>query len=172
MPYLETSSRLVELAHGARNETTKTMFARLIPLFIIGLPLAEIAGFIAVGRALGLLPTLLAVVVTGIAGALVLRWQGLAALGELQRRVAQGEMPARAVGDAMLIGLGGLLLLIPGFISDLVGVALLLPVTRAAIFGWLSRRLKVVEVDVTAYRRTAPRQIDLDDDEWRSGPSL
>lgn len=148
------------------------MFARLIPIIIIGLPLAEIAGFIAAGRTFGLLPTLLAVVVTGIAGALVLRWQGLAALGELQRRVAQGEMPARAVGNAMLIGLGGLLLLIPGFITDLFGLALLLPITRAAIFGWLSKRLKVVEVDASAYRPAARRQIDLDDDEWRNGPSL
>ena len=148
------------------------MFGRIVLVSVLLLPLVEIALFVAIGQAIGLLPTLLGVVLTGVIGALVLRWQGTAALREMQLRLQRGEMPARAMGDTMLIGLGGLLLLLPGYFTDLVGLLLLLPWTRELIYRLLARNLKVVEV-TTSYRRAdQPGLIDLDSSDWRDGPSL
>ena len=148
------------------------MFGRIVLLSLLLLPLIEIALFVVVGQAIGLIPTLLGVVLTGLIGALVLRWQGTAALREMQARLQRGEMPARAMGDTMLIGLGGLLLLLPGYFTDVVGLLLLLPWTRELIYRLLARNLKVVEVS-TSYRRPGdPELIDLDRGDWRDGPSL
>jgi UPF0716 protein FxsA len=102
----------------------------------------------------------------------VLRWQGVAVLRELQVRLQRGEMPARQMGDAMLIGLAGFLLLLPGYFTDLVGLLLLVPWTRELIYRLLARNLKVVEV-TTSYRRADdPELIDLDHRDYRDGSSL
>lgn len=149
------------------------MFGRIVLFAVLGLPLIEIALFIVVGQAIGLVPTLLGVLLTGLAGGLVLRWQGVAALREMQVRMQRDEMPARQMGDAMLIGLGGVLLLLPGYFTDLIGLLLLLPPTRELIYRLLARNLRVVEVTSTAHRRTdEPGMIDLDRGNWRDGPSL
>ena len=149
------------------------MFGRIVLLAVLALPLVEIALFIVIGQAIGVLPTLLGIVLTGAVGALVLRWQGTAALREMQFRLQRGEMPARQMGDTMLIGLGGLLLLLPGYFTDLVGLLLLLPFTRELIYRQLARNLRVVDV-TTSYRRAdQPGLIDLDRSDWRDdGPSL
>ena len=149
------------------------MFGRIVLFSVLALPLIEIALFVVIGQAIGVLPTLLGVLLTGAIGAMVLRWQGVAVLREMQFRMQRGEMPARQMGDAMLIGLGGLLLLLPGYFTDLVGVMLLLPWTRELIYRLLARNLRVVEVNSTSYRRTEePGLIDLDREKWRDGPSL
>jgi len=148
------------------------MFGRIMLLSVLALPLIEIALFIVIGQAIGLLPTLLGIVLTGLIGALVLRWQGLATLREMQIRLQRGEMPARQIGDAMLIGFAGLLLLLPGYFTDLIGLLLLVPWTRELIYRLLARNLKVVEV-TTSYRRAGdPELIDLDDGDYRDGSSL
>jgi UPF0716 protein FxsA len=148
------------------------MFGRIVLLSVLALPLIEIALFIVIGQAIGLLPTLFGIVLTGVIGALVLRWQGVAVLSELQVRLQRGEMPARQMGDAMLIGLAGLLLLLPGYFTDLIGLVLLVPWTRELIYRLLARNLKVVEV-TTSYRRAEdPELIDLDHRDYRDGSSL
>ena len=86
------------------------MLVRLILILILALPLIEIGLFIVIGQAIGLWPTLLGIVLTGIGGALVLRWQGMGVLRQMQLRFSRGEMPARQMGDAVLIGLAGVLL--------------------------------------------------------------
>jgi UPF0716 protein FxsA len=148
------------------------MFGRIVLLSVLALPLIEIALFIVIGQAIGLLPTLFGIVLTGVIGALVLRWQGVAVLSELQVRLQSGEMLARQMGDAMLIGLAGLLLLLPGYFTDLIGLVLLVPWTRELIYRLLARNLKVVEV-TTSYRRAGdPELIDLDHRDYRDGSSL
>ena len=112
----------------------------------------EIALFIVIGQQIGLLPTLLGIFVTGAIGALVLRWQGMGVVRQMQTRLARGELPARAMGDAVLIGLAGVLLLVPGYFTDLIGLLLLLPWTRRLIYALLARNLKVVEVTTAEYR--------------------
>ena len=148
------------------------MFGRIVLASVLALPLLEIALFIAIGQTIGVLPTLLGVIVSALIGALVLRRQGVATLRELQVRLQRGEMPARQVGDAMLIGLAGLLLLIPGYFTDLIGLLLLLPWTRELIYRRLARNLKIVEVTPRPGRVDGPRLVELDRNDWRNGPSL
>jgi UPF0716 protein FxsA len=148
------------------------MFGRIVLLSVLALPLIEIALFIVIGQAIGLLPTLFGIVLTGVIGALVLRWQGVAVLSEMQVRLQRGEMPARQMGDAMLIGLAGLLLLLPGYFTDLVGLVLLVPWTRELIYRLLARNLRVVEVSTSYRRADDPELIDLDHRDYRDGPSL
>ena len=144
------------------------MFGRALLLLFLTLPLIEIALFIVIGQAIGVLPTLLGVLLTGLAGALVLRWQGMSALREMQLRMSRGELPARQMGDTMLIGLGGLLLLLPGYFTDLVGLLLLLPWTRELIYRLLARNFKVVTVTPGSYREAQPGMIELDDEDYRA----
>ena len=145
---------------------------RFILLFILALPIIEIALFIAIGQAFGLVPTLLGIFITGALGVLVLRWQGMGGLRLLQERLGRGELPGRAMGDAVLIGLAGLLLVLPGYFTDLVGLLLLLPWTRGLLYALLARHLRVVEVGTGGYREVDPDIIELERTDWRDGPSL
>lgn len=141
------------------------MFGRILFAVFLVVPLIEIALFALLGQTIGALPTLLGVLVTAIAGSLLIRWQGTAVLRELQATMNRGELPARQVADAMLIGLGGLLLLLPGYFSDLLGLFLFIPPVRGLIYAFLARRLKVV---ATASSRTEEtRFVDLDARDWR-----
>jgi UPF0716 protein FxsA len=144
------------------------MFGRILLLSFLTLPLIEIALFIVIGQAIGLVPTLLGVLLTAVIGGLVLRWQGMAAINEMQLRMRNGELPARAMGDTMLIGLGGLLLLLPGYFTDLIGILLLLPWTRELIYRLLARNFRVVEVAPGHYRNVQPGMIELDDEDYRA----
>jgi UPF0716 protein FxsA len=139
---------------------------RFIAVLFLLLPLIEIATFIVVGQAIGLWATLLGVVMTGLVGALVLRWQGFALLGQMRATMARGELPGRTIADAMMIGLGGFLLLVPGYFTDVLGILLLLPPVRSGIYGLLRSRMRVVPVTTTTYHWQSgpadPRQIDND----------
>jgi UPF0716 protein FxsA len=146
------------------------MLTRLILLLVLGLPFIEIALFIVIGQAIGVLPTLLGIIVTGAIGALVLRWQGMGVIRQMQERLSRRELPARQMGDAVLIGLAGVLLLLPGYFTDLIGLVLLVPWTRALIYRLLARNLKVVEVTSTSYREVDPDVIELEHKDWRDGP--
>jgi UPF0716 protein FxsA len=148
------------------------MFGRILFAVFLAVPLIEIALFILIGQTIGLVPTLLGVLVTAIAGSLLIRWQGMAALRDMQAAMSRGELPARQMGDTMLIGLGGLLLLLPGYFSDLIGIFLLLPWTRELIYRFLARHLRVVNATPGSYRPTEPGLIDLDDGDWHDRSSL
>lgn len=125
-----------------------------MPLFLlfIAVPLIEIALFIEVGGWLGLWPTLAIVVLTALVGATLLRAQGLATFEELKRRLARGEDPEVALAHGALILAAGLLLLTPGFFTDAVGLALLVPAVRSAVIRWVLSRLTVVRYEVRGGR--------------------
>lgn len=148
---------------------------RFIPLGLLALPLIEIALFIVVGRAIGLLPTLALVVGAAIFGAILLRQQGLGVVSRMRSNLNAGTVPGRAMFDAMLIGLAAVLLVLPGFLSDIVALGLLIPAVRGAIFAALARRVTVVDTTAGFRRSDAdpslsrPRTIDLDDENWRDG---
>jgi UPF0716 protein FxsA len=108
-----------------------------ILLALLLIPLAEIAVFIQVGREIGLLQTLALLLADGLAGVLLLRLQGFAMLARLQQKVVAGEPPVRELFDAACLALAGLLLLLPGFLSDLLALLLLVPPVRALIYGRL-----------------------------------
>lgn len=143
--------------------------ARLILWGFVALPLVEIALFIVVGRAIGLLPTLLLVILAALAGGLLLRQQGLGAIARLRSSVDGGTVPGRAMFDAMLIGVAAMLLVLPGFLSDAVALALLVPGVRSLIFEALRERVRVVET-TTTYRRHADPGAPLLEEETPADP--
>jgi UPF0716 protein FxsA len=93
--------------------------------------LAEVVVYVLVASWIGLGWTILATLATSALGWLLLTRQGTKALGELRQRAEEHRAPGRALGDAGLVALGGLLMVLPGFIGDLLGLLCLLPGTRA-----------------------------------------
>ena len=110
------------------------MLGRLIAVLLVAVPLLEIAVFILIGQRSGVLPTLLGVLLSTAIGALVLRWQGISALRQVQATVNRGELPGRQVADAMLVGVGAALMIVPGYLTTLSGLLLVLPPVRGLIY--------------------------------------
>jgi UPF0716 protein FxsA len=100
---------------------------------LLAVPVAELYVIVQVAGALGVLETFALLIAISVAGAWLLRQQGLATWMRLQETLARGEMPTREVTDGALILLGGALLLTPGFLTDAVGIVFLLPPTRAMV---------------------------------------
>ena len=146
--------------------------ARFFALGLIALPIIEIAIFIKVGQTIGLLATLALVIGAAILGGLLLRQQGLSVLGQLRANVDTGRLPPRTIADAMMIGVAALFLVLPGFLSDVVALALLLPPVRSWLYAALASRVTVVDT-TTTYGRRDPSSgriegtIDLDEDDYR-----
>ncbi len=109
----------------------------------IGVPLIEIALFIQVGGLLGLWPTLLIVVLTAMAGTALVRSQGMAALGNIQRSLDRFDNPGAPLAHGALILVSGVLLLTPGFFTDAIGFALLVPAVRDRVIAVLRKRITV-----------------------------
>lgn len=139
---------------------------RLPVLFVTYLALwlgAELAAFAAVVHWIGFAGAILACILTTLAGLSTLRRVGLSALLRLRRAVArrsgeQSGLSREAVLDGTLAGLGAVLLILPGFVSDLVGLALAAPSVRL----WVTERLKLGRLG----RPPAPRAIELAPREW------
>ncbi len=105
-------------------------------LFVL-VPIIEIAVLIQVGGAIGGWTTIGIVILTAILGTAMLRQQGMATLAKAQQRMGAGEMPAQQLLEGVLLLVGGVLLLTPGFITDAFGFACLIPFTRE----WMAKRL-------------------------------
>ena len=116
------------------------MLLPLVLLFIV-VPIAELAVIIQVGQVIGVLPTVAILVADSILGSVLMRAQGRAAWRRFNEAVRGGRVPAREVIDGALVLFGGALLLTPGFLTDVLGLVLLIPPTRAAIRTVLARRL-------------------------------
>jgi len=119
------------------------MFARLLLLFVL-FPIVEIAVLIQLGRVLGLWPTLGILLATGAAGVLLARFQGLRALREIRYELSFGRVPARRLLDGFMILIGAILLILPGVLSDIAGIFLLLPIVRSRLAVALRRRFDVM----------------------------
>ena len=148
--------------------------ARFFLLGFLLLPIVEIALFIKVGQSIGLWPTLALVIGAALLGGALLRQQGLSVLMQLRGNVAAGKMPAQSIADAMLLGVAAVLLVLPGFLSDFVGLGLLLPPVRHWIYKTLTGNFTVVQT--TGFRAQpspedgrirGPGVIDLDDEDYR-----
>ncbi|WP_193366772.1 FxsA family protein [Pelagibius marinus] len=110
----------------------------LLALFI-GLPLLEVAVFIQVGGAIGVWPTIAATIATALAGSLLLRAQGLATLMRARAQMDQGQLPAREMFEGVCLVLAGALLLVPGFVTDVVGLLLFIPPLRELLRLMIAR---------------------------------
>lgn len=97
-------------------------------------PMLELALLIKVGSSIGVLATLLLVIASALVGGFILRVAGPATAWRARARLLNGEAPEQEMFDGVLLALGGFLLLLPGFISDLLGLLCLLPFTRHLLF--------------------------------------
>ncbi|RLP23753.1 FxsA family protein [Mesorhizobium sp. YM1C-6-2] len=151
----------------------------VIPLFLLALPFLEIAGFVVVGQQIGLFYTLALVVAAGVLGAVLLRVQGFGVMTRVRRELDAGGDPSRELAHGAMILLAGVLLLIPGFITDIVGLLLFLPPVRDAAWRFLRSRVSVSTRGFGGFaasgtgpsRRRDGKTIDLDADEYSSGPN-
>lgn len=110
-------------------------------LLILLLPILEIVGFIQVGDWIGAGPTIGLLALSAVVGVLLVRHQGLASLTRAQAAAARGEAPIGTVLDGFCAVLAGILLIIPGFLTDILGIALLIGPLRRGIGRWLLGRM-------------------------------
>ena len=125
------------------------MFGKLFLLFVL-VPVAEIYLLVTVGGAIGALPTVALVILTALAGAHLARMQGMSTMLRIRENLDQGFMPAEELLDGVLIFLAGMVLLTPGFLTDIAGLLILLPATRNLFKQWLRKKF----------------------DEWRQNPNV
>ena len=118
------------------------MLLKLFLAFTI-IPIIEIYLLIEIGSMFGALTAVALVILTGFLGAFLARMQGLQTLYRIQESLREGRMPSGELLDALLIGIAGLVLLTPGFLTDSAGFLLLIPATRNAIKNWLRRQIEL-----------------------------
>ena len=125
-------------------------------LFII-VPLIELYFIIKVGGAIGAFWTVLLVIMTAVIGLNLLRVQGMSTLIRAQRNMAQGQVPAMEMMEGIALAVAGVLLIIPGFITDSIGFLCLIPASRRAIIRFLMAR------------GTAVARFDAQSTSWQAG---
>jgi len=118
------------------------MFMILLALFIV-VPLAELIVIFEIGSRIGYLYTILTLIIISLAGAALAKRQGYAVVARIQDDVRQGRIPGDSLIDGALILAGALLLLTPGYITDTVGLLLLLPPVRLPVRRFVRRRLRL-----------------------------
>lgn len=157
--------------------------ALLVFLALLAAPVVEIYVIIQVGGAIGALPTLALLLATAALGVLVIRGQGVDLVRRAQVQVRAGEDPTPEMLDRLLIIAAGVLLILPGFLSDVIAVLLLVPPLRHMLGHDLGRRIaRRVSAAVrvaTSPGATAPGQVydarvvedlgDVTPPEWRPG---
>ncbi len=131
------------------------LVARLFVVFTL-VPLAELALLIYVGSRVGVWWTIGTVIAVGVAGTLLARTQGLAALRRVVAAVEAGRMPGDELLGAAVVLVGAVLLVTPGFLTDVAGLLCLVPPTRALIVRGLKRALRR-RLAIRATRLDTPR---------------
>ena len=118
----------------------KVMLGFILLLF------AEIATFIIVGKAIGVLYTLLLIVLTSVIGFSIAKKKGMNSFQTIQTSIAGGQPPGVAMIETFMIFVGGVLLVLPGFITDMIGLLMVTGITRTLfkpiIFYWLRKKMK------------------------------
>lgn len=108
------------------------MFGILALAFIV-VPIVELAVIIQVGAAIGVLNTIGLLLLSGVVGGWLMKREGLGVVRRIQAAMSAGRVPAAELVDGFLVLFGGALMLTPGFVSDIAGMALLLPPVRAVV---------------------------------------
>jgi UPF0716 protein FxsA len=126
---------------------------------------------VVVGRQIGVLPTLGLIIASGIAGTMLLRFQGFGVMTRIRGEIEAGRDPSRNLAHGVMILLAGILLLIPGFVSDIIGLLLFVPPIRDLAWRFLSRRINFSADFATmgGFSRQRPsrdKTIDLDEDDY------
>ena len=121
--------------------TTSNMLAPLFLIFVVA-PIAEIYVLLSAGSAFGVLPVITACVATALIGGWVIRLQGLAAMNAARRDLAEGRPPVDSAVDGALLVVAAPFLMTPGFITDAIGFALLVPQIRRALARFAISRIR------------------------------
>ena len=129
----------------------------------IAVPLVEIALFIQVGGAIGLFPTLAIVVVTAVIGSWLVRSQGSRELNNLRSSFSDLRDPTEPLAHGAMILFSGALLLTPGFFTDAVGFALLVPAVRRRVMDYARSRITVARFEMGPTPEATPRRTGPDD---------
>lgn len=116
------------------------MFAALALAFLV-VPFLELVVLIQVGQEFGALPTVAALVLVSVVGAALVKRQGLGLVRRARAQIAVGEVPGVEIVDGILVLFAGALLLTPGFLTDALGLSLLVPAFRAALRRWARRTI-------------------------------
>lgn len=124
----------------------------LLFLAFLVVPILELYVFVQVAQAIGFLPALVWIVAVSAAGAWLVKREGLGALRRANDKVARGELPTDELANGVLILFGGALMLTPGFLTDVLGLLLVLPPTRALLRGSVRRRFAAGPIVVTRSR--------------------
>jgi UPF0716 protein FxsA len=127
-----------------------------LPLLLLAWPIAEIAALVWVGSHLGVVNTV---------GLALLRYEGFGLMRRVQAELAAGRMPAGTLLDGFIVLLAAFLLILPGFLSDLLAFLLLFAPVRRLIIATIASRMTVTTMS-TGRRRTEDGVVDLDEDEW------
>jgi len=119
------------------------MFRILFALFII-VPIIEITVLMQVGELIGAWPTVAIVIISAWLGAKYVRQQGLATLQSVQSKMSQGEMPSSEIVTGLMLLVAGVLLVTPGFVTDIFGLSLLVPSVRKALANMVQKHMKTI----------------------------
>lgn len=138
------------------------MFGKLLLLLVV-VPLVELTLLMMLADWTNWQTAVATVLVTGVAGSLLIRYQGWRTMRRIRQDLAEQRMPGDAILDGMLIFVAGVLLLTPGIVTDLIGILLLIPPTRAIVKAYLVRRFRArftteTVVEGTFVRRTGDTQ--------------
>ncbi len=138
----------------------------------VAVPIIEIALFIQVGGAIGTWPTLGIVVLTAILGTWLVKAQGRMAIANLQRSFSELDDPTEPLAHGAMVLISGVLLLTPGFFTDGLGFALLVPAVRTAVFHFLRKRIRVHSFSMGSAhsQRPADEPDTIDGDFFEVGP--
>ncbi|APO72874.1 FxsA cytoplasmic membrane protein [Rhizobium etli 8C-3] len=153
----------------------------MLPGFVLLLPLAEIAGFVIVGRAVGLLATLGLVVLSVVIGMALLRRQGIGILQRMSSEGRNGAVPGRELLRPAMFVIASLLLIIPGFISDIIAIALFIPAVRDLAWNYIRKRFVIVDAKrgftgsqssgFSDKSKPDSKVVDLDEDDYSREPN-
>jgi len=144
------------------------MFGYLLLIFTL-VPAVELAVLIKVGTHIGVGNTLFLIFLTGVLGASLARLQGFAVYLSIQTSLQKGRMPSEEMLDGLMILVGGIVLLTPGFITDFLGFLLLIPWTRRIIKSWLRRKFEQMtreEQIITTHCSGRRKDDDIEDAEY------
>lgn len=156
----------------------------IVPLLFLALPFIEIAGFVIVGRQIGVLATLGLVVAAALLGAVLLRIQGFGVMSRIRAELDAGGDPSSEVAKGAMVLVAAILLLIPGFFTDIFGLLLFLPPVRELAWRFLKSRIAVSSVSFGGFSvhpgagrpggkgpgGARDRTIDLDEEEYSHEP--
>jgi UPF0716 protein FxsA len=115
---------------------------KIFILIFILVPVAELGVLLFSGQTIGVWPTLILLIVTGLLGSYLAKKQGINTIRKVQEQIQFGRVPGNEILDGLCVLFGGILLLSPGFLTDILGLILLLPFTRTLIKPFILKLIR------------------------------